>query len=166
MKTKKLVLSALLAALVCVSTIIIKIPIPLGYINLGDCCVLLSAFILPLPYCALAAGIGSLLADLLSGFAVYAPATFIIKGVMALIACIGFRLLSKKIKPLFAYLLSALCAEVFMVLGYFLFESILYGLSPAIASTSFNALQGVIGLLIGILITNIIKKLKFFDLDI
>ena len=45
--TKALVIAALLAALVCVSTMVVKIPSPLkGYINLGDCMVLLSGWLL------------------------------------------------------------------------------------------------------------------------
>ena len=59
---------------------LIKIPSPLkGYINLGDGIVLLAAWVLPLPYGLVAAGLGSALADLFSGYVVYAPATFAIK---------------------------------------------------------------------------------------
>ena len=78
----------MLAALTCVATIVIKIPSPLnGYINLGDCIVLLSGWLLSPVYGFFAAGLGSALADLFSGYAAYAPATFLIKGLMALIAC-------------------------------------------------------------------------------
>ena len=90
-KTQKIVMAAMLAALVCVATMIVKIPSPLkGYLNLGDCVVLLSGWILSPVYGFLAAGIGSALADLFSGYVTYAPATFIIKGIMALIAYFGF----------------------------------------------------------------------------
>ena len=95
-KVKKLVIAALIAALACVATIIIKIPSPLkGYINLGDCIVLLAGWILSPAYAFLSAGIGSALADIFSGYVIYAPATFIIKGVMALIAYFGFKILHK-----------------------------------------------------------------------
>ena len=73
-KTKKIVMAAMFAALCCVATMIIKIPSPLkGYINLGDCVVLLSGWMLSPAYAFLAAGIGSALADLFSGYLVYAP---------------------------------------------------------------------------------------------
>ena len=63
---------------------LIKTPSPLkGYVNLGDGIVLLSAWVLPLPYGIVAAGLGSALADLFSGYTVYAPATFVIKALMA-----------------------------------------------------------------------------------
>ena len=84
--------AAMLAALACVATMIIKIPTPLkGYVNLGDCVVLLCGSILSPAYAFLAAGIGSGLADVLSGYLVYAPATFAIKGAMALVIVALFR---------------------------------------------------------------------------
>ena len=64
-KVRKLVLSALMAALVYVATSIIQIPSPVnGYVNLGDCFVLLSGWLLGPWYGAAAAGIGSMLVDL------------------------------------------------------------------------------------------------------
>ena len=67
--TKRIVTASMLAALVCVATMIIKIPSPLkGYINLGDCVVLLSGWLLSPLYGFLAAGIGSALADVFSGY--------------------------------------------------------------------------------------------------
>ena len=42
-KIKSLVMAALMAAMACVATMVIKIPTPMkGYLNLGDCIVLLS----------------------------------------------------------------------------------------------------------------------------
>ena len=46
-KIRKLVLAALFAALCTVMTLVIQIPSPMqGYVNLGDCAVLLSAWVL------------------------------------------------------------------------------------------------------------------------
>ena len=91
MKTKKIVMAALIAALTCVATMIIKIPSPLeGYLNLGDCVVLLAGWTLSPIYGFLAAGLGSALADMFSGYVVYAPATLIIKDIMALLAYFCF----------------------------------------------------------------------------
>ena len=75
-KVKKLVLSALMAALVYVATSIIQIPSPMsGYVNLGDCFVLLSGWLLGPWWGAAAGGIGSMLADLLLGPSLSAKAT-------------------------------------------------------------------------------------------
>ena len=55
----KLVFAALLAAFVCVATLVIRIPSPLGgYINLGDCIVLVSGWLLGPVYGFLAGGLG------------------------------------------------------------------------------------------------------------
>ena len=68
-KVRKLVLSALMAALVYVATSIIQIPSPVnGYVNLGDCFVLLAGWVLGPVYGSLAAGIGSALADMFTGY--------------------------------------------------------------------------------------------------
>ncbi len=117
-KTQKIVMAAMLAALVCVATMIVKIPSPLkGYLNLGDCVVLLSGWILSPVYGFLAAGIGSALADLFSGYVTYAPATFLIKGIMALIAYFGFAWFQKGLPALPSRIISGVLAEAFMVLG-------------------------------------------------
>ena len=130
-KTKKIVIAALIAALACVATMIIKIPTPLkGYINLGDCIVLVAGWLLSPTYAFLAAGLGSALADIFSGYATYAPATFVIKGLMALIALYGFRLLNKRLGNAPSRIISGFIAEAFMVLGYFIFEGFLYGFAP------------------------------------
>ncbi len=86
-----MVFCALLAALCYVATRVIQIPSPMsGYVNLGDSLVLLSGWMLGPWWGFCAAGIGSMLADVLSGYAYYAPATFLIKGVMALLAAVLF----------------------------------------------------------------------------
>ena len=67
--TKKMVTAALLAAFTCIATMIIKIPTPtFGYIHLGDGLVLLCGIILGPGIGALAAGIGSMFADIFSGY--------------------------------------------------------------------------------------------------
>ena len=152
-KTKKIVMAALMAALACVATMIIKIPSPLkGYLNLGDCIVLTAGWLLSPTYGFLAAGLGSALADVFSGYVTYAPATFIIKGLMALIAFYGFKLLNKKIGNLPSRIISGIVAEIVMILGYFVFEGFLYGFIPSAVNIPANGVQGIAGLVIGILL--------------
>ena len=160
-KTKKIVLTALFAALACVATMIIKIPSPLkGYINLGDCIVLTAGWMLSPVYGFLAAGLGSALADLFAGYVTYAPATFVIKGLMALIAFYGFRLLKNRCGALPSRIISGLLAEIMMVLGYFVFEGFLYGFAPSVVNIPANSVQGVAGLIIGIVLIKALEKSK------
>ena len=160
-KTQKIVLSALLASLVCVATMLIKIPSPLkGYLNLGDCVVLLSGWVLSPVYGFLTAGIGSALADIFSGYIIYAPATFIIKGLMAVTACFVFKLMSTKGKNTISKIVSGTLAEILMVIGYFLFEGFMYGFIPSAVNIPANAMQGVAGLILGILLIRMFEKSK------
>lgn len=161
LRTRKIVMASLLAALTCVATMVIKIPSPLhGYINLGDGIVLLAGCVLSPVYGFLAAGIGSALADLLSGYLVYAPATFVIKGCMALISCYGVKLLHKKLGNLVSQVISGITAESVMILGYFVFEGFLYGFGPSLVNIPANAVQGVAGILIGVLLIKVFEKSK------
>lgn len=160
-KTKKIVMAALMAALACVATMIIKIPSPLkGYLNLGDCIVLTAGWLLSPTYGFLAAGLGSALADVFSGYVTYAPATFIIKGLMALIAFYGFKLLNKKIGNLPSRIVSGIVAEIVMILGYFVFEGFLYGFIPSAVNIPANGVQGIAGLIIGVILMKVFEKSK------
>lgn len=155
-------MAALLAALACVATMIIKIPSPLkGYINLGDCIVLIAGWMLSPVYGFLAAGLGSALADLFSGYVVYAPATFIIKGVMALIAFYGFKLLHKRLGDLPSRIISGTVAEIIMILGYVVFEGFMYGFGPSVVNIPANGVQGIAGLVLGIVLIKIFNKARF-----
>ena len=156
-KTKEIVSASLLAALVCVATMVIKIPSPFkGYVNLGDCAVLLSGWLLSPVYGFLAAGIGSAFADVFSGYVLYAPATFFIKGLMALAAGYVFRMFHKKLGEVPSRIIGGVTAEILMVAGYLLFESILYGFGAAVLNVFANAVQGVAGLGIGMMLIKIL----------
>lgn len=160
-KTKKIVITALMAALTCVATMIIKIPSPLnGYVNLGDCIVLVAGWMLSPAYGFLAAGLGSALADVFSGYMTYAPATFVIKGVMALVAFYGFKFLRQKLGNLPSGIISGIAAELVMILGYFVFEGFLYGFIPSAVNIPANSMQGALGVVIGVLLAKIFEKSK------
>jgi len=164
MKTRveKMIIAAMMASLICVATMLIKIPTSFGYVNLGDCFVLLAGWVLSPLYGFCAASIGSALADIFSGYTLYAPVTFIIKGLMAVIAFYGFKVLENKSGELLSGIMSGTVAEILMILGYFLFEGILYGFVPSAANIPFNAVQGVVGLILGILLVKLFRKNSFF----
>ena len=154
-------MTALFSALTCVATLIIKIPSPLkGYLNLGDCIVLLAGWMLSPVYGFIAAGLGSALADLFSGYVIYAPATFLIKGLMAIIAFFLFRLLCKKIGNVSSRVVSGVCAEIIMILGYFVFEGFLYGFAPSLVNIPANGVQGIAGIIIGVLLIKTLERLQ------
>ena len=158
-KLYHLVLAALFTALTYVATNIIHVPIPAtdGYINLGDCVVLLGAFLLGPVYGAAAGGIGSALADIISGYAVFAPGTFVIKALIAVIAALIMKALGSKTKA--APIVASIAGEAWMVLGYFLYESIFlrYGLAAA-GSIGGNAIQAVAGVILASALYAVLSK--------
>ena len=159
--TQKIVIAALLAALTCVATMIIKIPSPLkGYLNLGDCVVLLAGWMLSPVYGFFAAGLGSALADLLSGYVAYAPATFIIKGIMVVVVNVVMKLCNSE-KKYFTKGLAGSIAEVVMVAGYYIFEGVIYGFKASVVNILPNVFQGICSLLLAVLIAGVLEKYKF-----
>ena len=158
-KTQKIVMAAMFAALCCVATMLIKIPSPLkGYLNLGDCIVLLSGFMLSPVYGFLAAGLGSALADIFAGYVVYAPATFIIKGDMAVIAYFCFKGIHNKLGNTASRIIGGTLAEIVMILGYFVFEGFMYGFAPSVVNIPANGIQGVAGIILGVILAKIFDE--------
>lgn len=118
-------LAAAAAALTFLATSFFRVPIPLGYAHLGDAVIFLAAMVLPRREAALAAAVGSALADFFAGFPLWAGPTFLIKYLMVIIvwAARGGEagLLSRR--ALLGWGLSSL----WMAAGYTLFGALLYG---------------------------------------
>ena len=161
--TQKLVITSMFAALACIATLTIKIMLPpplKGYINLGDCIVLLSGWLLSPFYGFIAAGFGSAMADVFLGYTIYAPVTFAVKGVMALVAYFVYKGMSGTVGNMISKIIGGVIAEALMVLGYYVFEGFMYGFIPSVANMPFNAIQGAAGLIAGLILVNIFEKAK------
>lgn len=147
---KKLILAALFAALSCVATMSIRIPTPgtSGYIHPGDAIVILSGVILGPVWGFLAGGIGSALSDLIGGYFIYVPITFVIKGLVALAAGLLYQKIGKNQKSRYIAVILGGVADIILVAGgYFVCEFFIYGAGAA-ASIPANIIQGVGGLVI------------------
>lgn len=158
MNIKTLTRTALFTAIICVATMIISIPVPAtkGYVNTGEVAVFLSALLLPGSWGVLAAALGSAMADVFLGYTYYAPITLIVKGIEAWIAIKIFK--TEKFKTILVLAI----ASLFMPLGYFIAESFMYGLPPAVAALPGNIGQGLFGAVVASLIYPLLKKTKFF----
>ena len=151
------------AAIICIATIVIVIPSPLkGYINLGDCAVLVAGWTLSPAYGLLAAGIGSALADMFAGYVVYMPATFAIKGIMAVIAHKVFASLDNGKRSISARIVSGIAAETIMVMGYFVFEGLMYGFGPSAVNIPANTVQALAGIAVATVAVRILEKSAVF----
>lgn len=162
--TIKTVLTALFAALICVATMLVQIPIPAtgGYANLGDGIILICAFLMQPLYAVIAAGLGSALADVLAGYVSFAPGTLVIKAGVALIAALIFKRFGKNApekKAFVPLIIAGVAAEAFMVLGYFFYESVLLGVGLGAAGGIVgNIGQGVVGVVISCLVTPVLRR--------
>lgn len=159
--TKKIVISALFAALSLVATLFFAIPLPTGYANLGDCFAFLAGFVLGGPWGCAAAGVGIALADLLGGYGVYAIATFIIKAFIALCGAFAAKF-AKEGKFRFVIVAAlSLLGEAMMVLGYFFFESVFLGVgAAAVASVLGNLTQAAVGVVTSTILAAVFAKNK------
>lgn len=164
--TLRIAMCGVFAALTCLGTLI-QIPIAVGpgYVNLGDAVILVCAMALG-PVAAIPAALGAALADLISGYAVYILPTFIIKGLMGLASGILYNRLftladknekANKLLSSLAHIGIAFLCEAIMILGYFCFESLpfMYGVSAALLSVPFNAIQALAAIIISTILFNI-----------
>ncbi|ALV63012.1 Substrate-specific component PdxU2 of predicted pyridoxin-related ECF transporter [Thermococcus sp. 2319x1] len=149
-------LSGIMAALVAVVTMLIQVPTPLtkGYINVGDSMVMLVAVLFGPTIGAFAGGFGSAMADLITGYAHWAPFTLVIKGVEGFV--VGY--LTSKKDDFTTILLATILGGALMVLGYFFVEVYFYGWGGAIAMVPGNTLQAVTGIVVGGGVGHVIKR--------
>lgn len=154
-KIRTMVLTALLMALILVLTFATKIPIPAsqGYIHLGDCMIFMAVIILGRKYGTAAAAVGSALADIMGGYAFYAPVSFVVKGAMAFILAtfLAWALEKGKAHAMVLAAAGMLLAGAVMVAGYYLAESLFYGnLLTPLAGAGMNTLQFIVGMAIAL----------------
>ena len=158
---QKLILAAMFAALSCVATMMIQIPAPTGYVNLGDAFVILAGFCLGPVYGFVAGGLGPALADLLLGYTMYAPGTFVVKGLVAVIASLLLLVYYKMEKEpsVSRLLVCTIPAEIFMALGYFAYETVILKVGAgAAAAIPANLMQGVVGVAASVVLFRLLYK--------
>ena len=169
------------AALILMATYVFKIPTPaVGYIHVGDGFVLLAGIFLGPGLGGLAAGIGSGLSDLIGGYPVWVPGTFVIKFLTALIAAILYRFLNQKIRKtklavsIPAVVISGIVGEIVMIFGYFLYNILIISLTNgsfsgtglasavtlSVTEIPFNVIQGVVGIVLASLLAPLFSKLN------
>jgi uncharacterized membrane protein len=169
--TKKIVLSGLMLAVVFLATYFIKIPYPLGYWNMGDAAVIISAAFLGPIGGFIAGGFGSALSDVALGYAIFAPFTLIIKGLEGVIVAIIYRRLavkgenSTKYNGFLPIIVASAFGALLMVSGYFITELLIlpvfvpdYGIVAAFAELIPNLAQGAVAVVVGSLIVRAIPK--------
>lgn len=162
---RKMIVSAVLTALIAVATAVISIPLPTGYVHLGDGLVLLAGWLLGPLWGAAAAGLGSALADLFLGYALYAPGTFLVKALTAAVCALLCGVMGKAARRSFIPLcVGSAFAELCMAGGYFLYESLILGVgAAALASVPGNLTQGLSGVIVFSVLSVIFQKYRIAD---
>lgn len=156
-RTQKLAFAALLGAMAFAATWI-AFPSPFGgNVNLGDCILLITAWMPLEPWSIFSVSIGAALTDLCAGYAIYAPATFAIKALMVAVAVLIKRGVPK-LPTIWRALLSGVVAELIMVAGYFAYEILLYGVEAALFNVPFNLVQGGIAITVAILLSLVLSR--------
>jgi len=151
----QLALSAVMAGLVFVATMIIRIPNPMGgYFNFGDVMIFVSALTFGPFVGGFAGGVGSAISDAI-GFPIFVIPTLVIKSIEGLLA----GLITNR-KTAYRDVFAVIVAGVEMILGYFLAEyyPLQWGFAGALAEVPTNIAQIVIGGVIGIPVSIVIRK--------
>ncbi|WPX07924.1 ECF transporter S component [Anaerocellum danielii] len=170
------VFSGIMIALVFVLTFTIKIPLLAGYFNIGDVIIMISSILFGKSIGFMSGSFGSALADIASGYTIYAPFTFIIKGLEGFICGLIFEKLEPKQKKWVSFILSTVSSGIFMAAGYFLSEAsvlkylssalninrdLQFGLKVALANLPFNLLQGILSAIISVILVVPLYNNKF-----
>jgi len=146
-------LYAIMAALVCVGTLLFRIPNPMGgYFNVGDVMIFISALTFGPAVGGIAGGIGSSLADVI-GYPVFAIPTLCIKGIEGFLA----GLITNR-KALSRDILAVVLAGSEMIIGYFVVETYLWGIGQALLEVPGNVAQIAIGGVVGIPIAIVLRR--------
>lgn len=159
-KTKKIVLNGLMTALVCIATMVIQVPTPgtNGYVNVGDAVIFITSILFGPLAGMLAGGVGSALADLLSGYPHWALFTLIIKGLEGYLVGI----IVSKSNTISRNIFSISIGIVVMVIGYFLAGAILKGsFIVSAASIPSNIVQGIVSMIIAIPLSLSLKNVEY-----
>ena len=149
--TKLLSIGGLFTALVFLSTMFINFKLPIGnggLIHLGNVPLFICAAMFGAKLAFLCGAVGMSLFDILSGWSIWAPFTFIIVGAIGYL--FGKIYHSNSSSPLIRYILCAMSAIFVKVAGYYIAEAIIY-------QNVFIPLHSILGNVIQIVVAAVIS---------
>ena len=163
--TTKIVLAAMMMCVIMVAIMFIRIPIPFtqGYVHPGDAMIFLAVLVLGWKYGAAAAAFGAMLGDVMGGFAAWAPWTFCIKGIMAIIMGLIIELAIRKERSrgfvMVIIIIGMVAAGSFMTAGYYAAEGIMYGnWVVAALGIPWNIGQFAVGMVLALILAEALCK--------
>lgn len=159
--SKKVAYTGVFAALIFAATFFIKVPVASGYVHFGDALIYVGAGIIGGPWALLAGAIGAGLADIIGGYAIYAPATVIVKAAIAAVFVLGYKNNNTKMLSLKTGLMT-IPAGLITVGGYFVADMII-DKTYAFVDIPGNVIQAVGSAAIYIIFSFALDKAKIKD---
>jgi uncharacterized membrane protein len=148
-------IAAIMTAIVTVFTLVVRVPIPAtqGFFNFSDVAIYFAAFAFGPLIGLVAGGVGTAIADVLAGYAAYAPITLFSHGLQGgLAGWLGYR------RGLPWMIAGWAAGTIVMMGGYFVYQWVLFGLGPAAVELPWNLVQNVGGGLIGIPLLYLVRR--------
>ncbi len=161
----KIAMAAVLTAVTAVFTLAVRIPIAptRGYINLSDVAIYFTAFTFGPVTALIAGGLGTAIADIIAGYAQWAPISLVINAVRGLAVglIIRWAVRNKTVSVPGPYdpltvngvAIASLVGMVIMVGLYFLAGGIMVGFPAAAVEIPGNIVQNVVGISVGTLLS-------------
>lgn len=162
-----LILTAMLISLVFVATIFINIKLPItangGLVHLGTAMLFIASILFGPKKGAIAGAVGMGLFDLISGWTLWAPFTFVARGVQGYIVGKIAWSNDRKGGSVAVNLLAMIVSMPFMLAGYYICERVLFNswVLP-LASIPGNITQNVVGIIVAIPVCIVLKKTPLF----
>lgn len=143
----------LVSSVVLVSTLYLKIPTATGYIHLGDGVIFAASLVFGPTFGSITGALGSSMADILGAYVIWAPWTFLIKGIAGwLVGKFGYR--AGKQRRLAGMITGAL----FIIAGYAAVTAVMYSPAAVAGEILGNILQTASAILIGYYVAPILES--------
>lgn len=157
-RVRNLCETALFVAIVFIGVFLVKIPGPFGYTHIGDSMIFLSVLMLGGKRGAVAGGVGAALADIVSGYTVWAVPTLICKAMMAALMGAMIKHHAFGLKGRGLWIVSAAAGGVLQGIGYLIFWYFMFGKAAAIAAVPGLTFQAISGIIIAFVISESLQK--------
>ncbi len=159
-RIKSLCETALFIAIVFLGVFILKFPGPFGYVHIGDSMIFLSVLMLGGKRGALAGSLGASIADLVSGYTIWAIPTFLCKAAMALVMGVMIKGHFMGLRGRTLWVLSAIAGGLTQGIGYVVFWYGFFGKAAAAAAAAVPGLvfQTISGIMIAFALAEALQK--------
>ena len=162
-----LILTAMLISLVFVATFFITIKLPIaakgGIVHFGTAMLFIAAILFGPKKGAIAGAVGMALFDLISGWTLWAPFTFVARGIQGYIVGQIAWSNNRKGSSIIFNLLAMIVSIPFMLAGYYICELVLFNswVIP-LGSIPGNITQNILGICVAIPVCIVLKKIPLF----